>query len=515
DRWLGRPDPPISNSSGRLPGDLNARSAMALDNDPTTWWSPAIGPQEGQWLSVNLQQPITLDHWTMKVVADAQHSVPTRLRIQIDDQPGGAVVDLPPIADVAKPGATVDVPISIPSVTAQHRITVTVESVRAVQTLDQLSGKKVDLPVGIAELGVPGLVEAPAGTSVPGTCRTDLLTVDGKPVGLRVLGSTAEAARRDGLAIQPCGPGVDATGAVSLGAGPHVVRTATGRFNGIDIDRLVFGSERGGASLAAGAPPAAAPSPGAAVTVLSQGRTSAKVRVTAAPSGAPFWLVLGQSLDKGWTAHVDGGPSLGPPRRIDGYANGWLVKANPGQVLTVSLRWTPQGRVKVGLWVSAIAALLCTVLALRSVGLRGSRVPVSTLAGRLPERPSAYRPWRSPEPPLGGRRPLIVVLGSALVGGVLIGWVAGLVVGGIVAVGLGRSRRQLVPGLLAIVGVALSGAYVTQSQINHHFPLVLEWPQHFEGVRDVAWIAVVLLGIEAAIRHLQARQTRRPSSGST
>ncbi|HSS09924.1 MAG TPA: alpha-(1-_3)-arabinofuranosyltransferase family protein, partial [Acidimicrobiales bacterium] len=220
DRWLGRPDPPITNSSGRLPGDLNARSAMALDNDPTTWWSPAIGPQEGQWLSVNLQQPITLDHWTMKVVADGQHSVPTRLRIQIDDQPGGAVVDLPPIADVAKPGATVDVPIAIPPVTAQHRITVTVESVRAVQTLDQLSGKKVDLPVGIAELGLPSLVEAPAGTSVPGTCRTDLFTVDGKPVGLRVLGSTAEAARRDGLAIQPCGPGVDATGAVSLGPGP-------------------------------------------------------------------------------------------------------------------------------------------------------------------------------------------------------------------------------------------------------------------------------------------------------
>jgi len=50
---------------------------------------------------------------------------------------------------------------------------------------------------------------------------------------------------------------------------------------------------------------------------------------------------------------------------------------------------------------------------------------------------------------------------------------------------------------------------VTASQISHHFPLALEWPQHFEAVRELAWIAVLALGIDAFIRHLQARWGRR------
>jgi hypothetical protein len=408
-------------------------------------------------------------------------------------------VDLPPLADVGKQGATVNVPISIPPVTAQHRVTFIVDSVRPIRTLDSLSGKKIDLPVGIAELGLPGVAVPPAGTSVPGTCRTGLLTIDGKPVGLRVLGSTSQAAARTGLAIQPCGPGVDATGAISLGPGPHQVRTVTGRFSGIDIDRLVFGSNRGGAPLPAGAMTSTSTAAGPAVTVLSQGRTSGRVRVTA-PSAAPFWLVLGQSLDKGWTAHVDGGPSLGAPRRIDGYANGWLVHGTPGQVMTISLRWTPQSRVRIGLWVSAIGALLCIALALGSGTRRGPR---------LVERPIGYRPWRSPDPPLAARRSFLVVVGSALLGWLLIGWAAGLIVAAIVAVALNRSRLQVAPALVAVAGVALSGAYVTASQIDHHFPLALEWPQRFEAVRVLAWIAVLLLGIDAFVRHVQARWNRQ------
>jgi hypothetical protein len=238
---------------------------------------------------------------------------------------------------------------------------------------------------------------------------------------------------------------------------------------------------------------------GPAVTVLSQGRTSGRVRVTA-PSAAPFWLVLGQSLDKGWTAHVDGGPSLGAPRRIDGYANGWLVHGTPGQVMTISLRWTPQSRVRIGLWVSAIGALLCIALVLGSGTRRGPR---------LVERPIGYRPWRSPDPPLAARRSFLVVVGSALLGWLLIGWAAGLIVAAIVAVALNRSRLQVAPALVAVAGVALSGAYVTASQIDHHFPLALEWPQRFEAVRVLAWVAVLLLGIDAFVRHVQARWNRR------
>ena len=125
------------------------------------------------------------------------------------------------------------------------------------------------------------------------------------------------------------------------------------------------------------------------------------------------------------------------------------------------------------------------------------------------EYPVGYRPWRSPDLALGRRRSLLIAVGSALLGWLLIGWLAGLIVAAIVAIALNPSRLQVAPALVAVAGIALSGAYVTASQIDHHFPLALEWPQHFEAVREVAWIAVVLLGVDAFVRHIQARHSRR------
>jgi hypothetical protein len=57
--------------------------------------------------------------------------------------------------------------------------------------------------------------------------------------------------------------------------------------------------------------------------------------------------------------------------------------------------------------------------------------------------------------------------------------------------------------------VAVTGLYVTAGQLNHHYALVLEWPQHFEAVTGLAWVAVILLVAEAVMRHLQARRPPR------
>jgi hypothetical protein len=101
------------------------------------------------------------------------------------------------------------------------------------------------------------------------------------------------------------------------------------------------------------------------------------------------------------------------------------------------------------------------------------------------------------------------VAGSAVLGWLLIGWAAGLIVAAVVALALNRSRLQVIPALVAVAGTAISGAYVTASQIKHHFSLGLEWPQHFEAVRELAWIAVLVLGIDAFVRHVHARWSRR------
>ena len=76
-------------------------------------------------------------------------------------------------------------------------------------------------------------------------------------------------------------------------------------------------------TLVAAAPPPAEPAAAApTVEVTHDDHDRADVQVTGATPGEPFWLVLGQSYNPGWTATVDG-DDLGEPVLVDGFANGW------------------------------------------------------------------------------------------------------------------------------------------------------------------------------------------------
>ncbi len=80
-------------------------------------------------------------------------------------------------------------------------------------------------------------------------------------------------------------------------------------------------------------------------------------------NGTPFWMVLGQSQSRGWTATTSSGAKLGSSTLIDGYANGWYV---PGSLatgpITITLTWTPQHVVDVALLASGATLLLSLVL---------------------------------------------------------------------------------------------------------------------------------------------------------
>ncbi|MBX6390598.1 MAG: DUF3367 domain-containing protein, partial [Frankia sp.] len=152
DSLLGRPaNAPVVTSSGRLPGDLASRSSAAFDADPTTAWQPGFGEQVGGWIQLTSHQPVTLSTARLTLLTDGQHSVPTRLGIEVDGRRVGSVA-MPPVADQpGTRGATTTVDIQLPQVSGRQ-IRFVVDEVRPVTTQDTISKFEMTMPVGIAEI---------------------------------------------------------------------------------------------------------------------------------------------------------------------------------------------------------------------------------------------------------------------------------------------------------------------------------------------------------------------------
>jgi hypothetical protein len=489
-----------ARSSERLPGSVQSRASSAVDGDPATAWSTAFGAPAGQWIELDAPQPVTFDALDLQIVADGRHSVPTQLRIEGDGQT--RVVDLPAIEDVPGENATVNVPVAFDPITAS-RVRVTVEAVRAIETREYYSDTPIVLPVAIAELGLAGVQRPPLAASMPETCRADLLSIDGEAVPVRISGSTADAVALTALDVVPC----DAAESLDLETGEHLLRSAGGVDTGVDLDGVVLGSEAGGDALALG-PGGAVPAPAVSpnddapaadapeVEVVDSGRTEMTVRVTGADD--EFWLVLGESQNRGWEASVEG-EGIGGSDLVNGYANGWRVEPPAGgDAFEVTLTWTPQRRVWAAIAISGIFMLLCSALAL-GLWPRRRRAAVPAAGSAAFETPALV----SPLVPVGTRpkRSAVaaVTLGSALAAGALIRPLAGLLVGGLVLVALLRPRWRVVLALGAPLALGLAGFYVFVQQWRHDYPAVFEWPTFFDRVHVLGWIAVVFLAADAVV----------------
>jgi hypothetical protein len=258
-------------------------------------------------------------------------------------------------------------------------------------------------------------------------------------------------------------------------------------------------------------PTAVNPTTGPAnVHIVHQGNTTASLRIDPPADGKPFWLVLGQSHNAGWTARVtgQGGHSLGAPVLVDGYANGWQVTPQGSGPINISLVWTPQKRVDLALGLSALAVLGCLTLAF--VPWRRPQWLVGTEAGgRVPALP-VLPVLSSPMSPAGRqikrRTALAAVLLATILGAVVIAPLPGLLVGLAALVVLAKPRWR---GLLSLGAVALfsvSALYVVQLQLRYHFPAKLEWPEHFDKVALIPWIAVAFLMVDSIIEHLRSRR---------
>ena len=112
------------------------------------------------------------------------------------------------------------IPISFPALSGT-RVRVTIDAVHQVRALDYYStyaGLTDILPVGIAELGLPGVVQPAAPSALPPVCLSGLLQIDGRPIDVEVTGTTQAALGGAQLALRACG---HSAGGVALAAGPH------------------------------------------------------------------------------------------------------------------------------------------------------------------------------------------------------------------------------------------------------------------------------------------------------
>ena len=519
---LNRPAPPSgpptvvsANSSTRLDYDRSARANAAVDGNPATAWIAETGPQSGEWLSVQLSRPITFGHLDLQVLNDGRHSLPSRITISAGGQSRTVDVPVPPVGYGRPQNSTTSIPISFPALTGSS-VRVTIDAVRQVRALDYYStfaGITDILPVGIAELGLPGVKQPPPPADVPVVCTGGLLQIDGKPIDVEVTGTTSDALGGGQLSIRPCG---NSAHGVVLGPGPHTVTTSPRLPLGWSIDQVWLASVAGGAAAPLRST-VAAPGREPAVHVLSHNRTSMTVSVRS--NGQPFRLVLGQSYSDGWTASLAGGGSLGAPKLVDAFANGWYVPAQPaGRTLVFHIRWTPQTVIWAALAVSGASILLCLLVAVwpERAGLFGwrrrhTRAARSASAAFVPPGPAPaawahvlrLRPSRV-EPSL--RATVIAALAwgaaAALVTRPLIGLVAAAGVAVASRLRFGRAVCRL--GAMTAL-VALPVYTVIQQEKYHYWPDI-NWPANMSSANDIAWLGLALLGSELVAGAVYSRR---------
>lgn len=432
-----------------LMGVPSARGWFAVDGDPTSAWTSPFVDAVGSTLTVPLAAPLT--ELTLQQTVDAQHSTITSVHVS-----GlGGEFDL----TVPAPDADGRSTLTLPAAVTGPEFILTITGIQAATTIDRRFGEPTTLPVSISELTSPSI--APPQVAIDGDERCDdtLLQIDGQPVGLLIPADGT----MDAIDVTTCEP-------LTLAAGIHTVTTTNGLITGTDVNQLVLDDGVAAATAAA---------PAAPQVSIERTRTTRTATVAPCPDGC--WLIMGEGLNTGWAASVDGN-SLGEPQQIAGGFNGWWLPPSTAPTV-VDIEWQAQTPVTLGLAVSAIAVLACIALA---IGRRRRRDTEIVWSAEPPQfaramwQPGAWRPAVAAAVALVGLTALLVSPEMALLALVPAALIVAL-------------RRPPVAGLVAIVLISGVGARIVQRQRGERHPANAAWPGFWEKLHGPALVVVMLL----------------------
>ncbi len=499
DRVLGRPGAAdggvTATSSSRLPGSPDARASSALDGDPGTAWVPALGPQVGQFVRYDFGRPLTTESLDLQVIADEQHSIPSRLRLTNQDG-DEVVVDVPRIERQATPGAIGEATVIIPDGFDFEVLRVTIEATDPATTTDYFARSTVELPVGIAELGLSGgEVVDPTPATVESGCRRGLVTIDGVDTPISLSGTTAAAEAREPIDFVACGE------PLTLVEGEHTVSTTPGRDTGLDIDRVVISRILLGGDVA----PEAVPDTGPSVRTTRTSRSSFDLQLRGADD--PFFVVLGESYSDAWDASTDSDANISPPIRLNGFATGWYVDpsavAPDAEPVEVALRWTPQRWATFAQRFSLAGVAICVVLLL--IGRRTREVEVAEPPAALFRVPTLVLDWDHPSRAIELVPTVTVSLIAGLLSALFIDPLAGPLVACLgIVLGLRPSLRSLLP-IGAALSIGIGGALTVAVQMWKDYPAGFSWASSYESLHPLGWVAIALLALNTTLEVVAAR----------
>ncbi len=486
-----------ARASGRLPGSPRHRASAAVDGDLSTYWStPLARVPESRWIELTLPEKTTLDTLDLAIITDGRHTVPEQLIIS-SESGETRTVDIPTLEDSTEIDAVSETTVEFESIEAGV-VTIAIGDVRDVLAPDWFGGGEVSLPVGLAEIGLPGHDPEPISEVFSAGCREDLLSIDGDPVPLRVSGTVEAALTGRPLEVEECSAGVD------LDRGEHIVRSTPGTETGFDVDRVTLASSAGGA--ASDRDDAVLDHETPTITTVDGGRVKTSVEIEGGVE--PFWLVLGESHSPGFEARVDGVGALDEPVLIDGYANGWYIDPEVvGADPMITIEWMPQRAIWIGLALSALGVAACLAIIVAGWRARTRNLPIERDEPAIRASVSAPVAWSARASLLTG-----IAVGLAAVLNLSPPGFAAVAVGAIAYLAFRYRWGAHIPGFLAATCLAVSSLFIVLSQVMFRHRPGFAWPQEFEAVHVLGVVCALLLVVEA-VREFAGRPARHDSPG--